>query len=240
MKSQRAQVTLFVILGIVIVGAVAYFTAIKPALENFGLSDEAKLVKATIQSCLDADGKDAIEVVSLQGGYAQLPDSYTRESILEIGNWYENGNDVSPSLTDIGSEISLFVDVLMEYCANFSQLNAEITTEQPETSAIIKDKEIVLTTIYPIKIVQDNKTYNLKQFIAKFPVTLKKSYTIAREIVDVQQKDKTCLTCLSDIGSKYDVFIESAKNNLSYVYTITDENQELLKPYKFKFAVKLE
>jgi len=66
-SNKKAQVTIFIIIAIVIVGAALLFYFLIPKTETEVVFDETN-PQAYIQTCIEDKIKDTIEIISLQGG----------------------------------------------------------------------------------------------------------------------------------------------------------------------------
>ncbi|MEA3378464.1 MAG: hypothetical protein U9Q69_02375, partial [Nanoarchaeota archaeon] len=73
MDKKRGQVTIFVILGIVIVALIVLFLAFRkdilPPSSQSGINSEMRAAKKMIENCLEASADDHIRTIGIQGGY---------------------------------------------------------------------------------------------------------------------------------------------------------------------------
>ncbi|MFC1733401.1 hypothetical protein ACFL6I_24135 [candidate division KSB1 bacterium] len=77
MSFKRGQITLFIIIGVVILSALGLFLYLRGQVaeeEEFVPADIAP-IKVFVDKCLEETAKDAILVVSLQGGYYLAPEN---------------------------------------------------------------------------------------------------------------------------------------------------------------------
>ncbi len=84
MKRKKAQITLFIIIGLVIVGAVAflYYFITTPRIEKKELDTTA--IEEYVTSCLDKTAKQALIKLGEQGGYLFVQDMPKSKRIGEI------------------------------------------------------------------------------------------------------------------------------------------------------------
>ena len=75
-NSQKSQITVFIIIGIIILFAVALLfyvksstSKIRPPVEKLEVSDEAKPVQTYITDCLHTISKNALIQIGSAGGY---------------------------------------------------------------------------------------------------------------------------------------------------------------------------
>jgi hypothetical protein len=119
---KRGQVTVFIILGIVIIALIGMLFFFRGDLiesifegETSGLFTSADIepVKDVVQGCVEITLMDAIEHVSNQGGYNSpvLSDSYSRDSygVPVVYAWTCNAGTRLPSLDALGTQLNLYM-----------------------------------------------------------------------------------------------------------------------------------
>lgn len=246
-KSKKGQVTLFVVIAIMLVAAVATILYLRDeALEKkgFAVPSQIRAIRSHIGSCIEETGKIVLEGVSSQGGYA-YPENFVIFRFWYVPYWYD-GKDISPSLAEIEGSLSEAMEELLPYCVHFEQFqDVEIAEEKPKARTIIKQDYVRLTVDYPITATsKDGSVYALKEeYTANFPVRLGEIYEMTRDIVNKQEEDpdNLCMDCLADAGFENNLKIElKFYENKSLITTIIDEKSELNGlPYKFTFASKI-
>ncbi len=151
--SSKGQVTLFIILGIVIVASLVLVYVFRAEVlksewererEKAALvPPQALLVKNHIDSCVKQTGEDAVELIGSQAGYVEIPpdlilrsaaNPFSNSLILgggaEVPYWfYQNaaGNlkQQVPSLRDMKLAIEKYVDEHVEECIDFDQFGEQ-------------------------------------------------------------------------------------------------------------------
>lgn len=105
MKSKRAQITVFVILGLIIIITVSllfYFKnstiKIKPPVENLEVTDDVKPIQTYVIECLKSVSKEALFKIGQNGGYINItqlkisPHPYDSDALLfepqTLPYWY--------------------------------------------------------------------------------------------------------------------------------------------------------
>lgn len=94
---KKGQVTIFIIIGLVIIGTVGGVLIVKSIIDKRGLESQEREVtllpqkvrpiKASIDSCIEQISKDAIKIIGLQGGYITLPeDEYQTSAFNSFSN----------------------------------------------------------------------------------------------------------------------------------------------------------
>lgn len=247
---KRGQVTVFVIIAILIVVAallMMYWNDISDAL-NLGYPAQAQPVHDEIQNCVTQTAKDAIQIISMQGGYVS-PASFYVQTPYRVAYWLNKSGDVSPSLNTVARELEWVMNYLLPACVysiNFSKYSIENFTDGLVSSrAAIGDEVVVFDVTYSISIDIADKSYTFRRFSDRENVRLGKIYKIARQIVSQQLKDggEICMSCISDISFQNDIFIQlDSLQGESIVPNIIDNKSEIFKPenYTFSFAMKIK
>ena len=247
--NKRGQITLFIILGLVIIiilGIIFYFKSIIFSNSNqekySSISPQIKTVGDFINNCVKIIGEEGIAYTGQQSGYYKLPEKSTENNIA----YYLDERKLIPPLSAIENSISSYVNENLDLCIkNFSDLKGfKFKTKKVSTRTSIKDKAVILNVNYPVEVIRAKSEYQLSEFKLSIPVRLGIIYNVSSNIIDEQLKDKNniCLTCLVNIGNGNDLKINLANyENDTIIFTILDEKSKLNnQPYGFNFAVKYE
>jgi hypothetical protein len=206
-KKKRGQVTLFIVIGIIIL--LTYFTLSYYKRESIPetelIQPELIPVQQYVQSCTKTIAREAIDIIGLNGGYISFPhwiqnnpNSYLQLSpIQEFKNpyWWYDGEDAIPPLDFIAKQIEDYTKAGIADCIdNFSAFHEQYEIIELETFNVIAEigeEDVTVKTIYPIEI-KDKFNTTLAQ-LQKFPVTisirLKKTYELAKTIMERENKD---------------------------------------------------
>ena len=115
--AKKAQITLFIILGIVILLAVVLFILFRQEIISIRPGELIPTEKGKLQNfitaCLEQSGGEALTLVGLQGGYIELPASISRDAnahvrlspSLAIPYWAEGSTVRVPPLATIQAQI---------------------------------------------------------------------------------------------------------------------------------------
>jgi len=145
---KRGQITLFVIIGIVIVSGVLIGVVYKDKVSDF-LGDleiikgrvpiEAKSVQDFVTGCIEVVSKEGLDIIGSQGGYYELPgDTIARGSAnifsnkleyirgFETAYWfYQKDNEIDvmeiPSIETVEKELGKYVKENLMECVDFSE-----------------------------------------------------------------------------------------------------------------------
>lgn len=145
---KRGQITLFVILGIIVLGLVGTVVYVKgnilksewekQAQKSTDVPVKAKPVKIFIDSCIETTAEQAITLVASQGGYIRFPETnYVRTEADPFSNsislfsgggtripyWYLQTADnkpksYMPTLPQVENEISRYIELNLKECFN--------------------------------------------------------------------------------------------------------------------------
>ena len=141
---KRAQVTLFIILGIVILAVVAFLLYLNGILTEANLKKltektqavplQAQPVKQYITSCVEETAKEGITLLGLQGGYINPPEDPLPRSIInpfsssleffsgyEVPYWfYESSNGIQktqiPTLQNMEQDLEIYMNEQLPHC----------------------------------------------------------------------------------------------------------------------------
>ena len=213
---KRGQVSLFIIIGLVLVISIALFIFVKEKTTIFSPETiapaEIKPIKQFTETCIIDLANDAAFLLMTQGGYLNpqdvFPDfDYQKDSHIDIGfkvpMWYYRGENRIPSYTLMEQQLSSFVTERMLACLNNYDVFKEeydIAVLAPlQTSAVISDNDISVTVTYPLEITDKmkNKVTNWEKFNAKVDSSLGKLYRLAFNIMTLEN-NRAFLESLTD------------------------------------------
>lgn len=244
----RGQLTIFIIIGILIVALVVGFFLIRNNKDDQQIGLQTDSITDFVQNCLEDTGKYSLYLVGLHGGYYISPE----ESTLFGVPYYSYENKINfPSKDKIESEISELVEDLLPACTDEFKSFSDFDIDEGEikVNTTIKEDYVFIQIEYPIRVIKGEETYLLKEFNTEIPVRLSILHDASKLILDYQIENpgKICLSCLSNFQNENNIQINMQSFNESIVYEIVDKdstlelnNQSDFEPenYKFKFAVK--
>ncbi len=179
LKNKRGQVTLFIIIAIVIVGAALTIIFI-PKGQVTAIPSKLQPVETSYLNCIQEKTQDAIILAETQGGYISLPEFEQGSQYKQFTNYYNflgtaipywyyvSGNNIQkeqvPSKEIIQQQISNYVKEKISECEDFSDFesggfNIEVSETNPSVKTIINNNEVEITVSKPITIsFQDAKS----------------------------------------------------------------------------------
>lgn len=191
----KGQVTIFIIIGLVLVLAIGIVLVVQkdsiPELQS--VPSNAQPVADYVTACIDQVGKDALTIIGLQGGYISLPAVIDRnpnahlrndpQGIVKTPFWYYEGEDRTPPINFMEREIASYLKTNLPACIN----NFEAFSEQAVVSqkgdlipvVQIADKQVIATVKWPIEVSRAGQVIPLSEFSRAFPVRLKEMWSLA-------------------------------------------------------------
>ncbi|MBI4016413.1 MAG: hypothetical protein HY363_01845 [Candidatus Aenigmarchaeota archaeon] len=202
---RRAQLTVFVIVGLVIMlsAAIILYYASKriPIEEVLLVPTEAKPVHDFVTNCIDIVAKEAVERLGTQGGYinlpgiiAKTPSSYIpvdSSAVFKTPLWYYEGEDRTPSIQDIEQDISAYVTAQLRTCTKgFTSHQQFSVAEQANitTATTLTEEDVRIKVIWPLLLTKGQTTTSIKDFAVKEQVKLKKIWKTAKAIMNSENK----------------------------------------------------
>lgn len=235
--TKKGQVTIFVILAILIVGAVvAFFLLRKPAAAESSSLDTGAVV-SYVDNCIKSTGIDGIYFVGENGGYYNVP---SLSALGGIPYYYSNGTLLLPSLSLIENSISSYVDNSLDFCAgNFSSFpEFNISSGNVSTETKISEGGVVLNVDYPVTIRKGNSSKIITNFDnIQIPMRVLTVYNVSSQIINSSAGGNgLCLSCIYNLGNENNVTIGMTAINEGTFFDITD-NESNLKgaPLDWKF-----
>lgn len=199
----RGQITVFIILGIVLllgVATVVYFTSQQVVFrEGVVIDKEAQPVYDYVASCLASIAEEGIVLQGMQGGYLSLPSSIERapasyvpmdnRGIVKVPLWvFERENRV-PSLAQMETELGAYVRDNLDACLNkFSAFTYPVVSNTtPRVSATIGD-QVVIRAAYPVEIRRPERTVIVNEFVSTVDVRFKEAYDLAVKTIEKENE----------------------------------------------------
>ena len=208
-RGRKGQITLFIIIGILIVIAAALVLYLKEQDIIFRpapsvVPDETVPLQDFVEICIGNVGKDAANLVGTTGGYINIPDeiannpsSYIPISPLERGKipyWYYQGENRIPPLEFIEDEMELYITENLKECIldlgpfqtqyNINELG-DISTEVVST-----EEGITIEVDYPIEITDKlgKKIISFDKFSTNVGYRLKRVHELAVKIMEAEEQ----------------------------------------------------
>ena len=228
MVSKKSQVTVFVILGIVLVGGLLVFFLARDSGKIDVVSPEVEPVYNFVLKCLDKVSNDAVYEVMNTGGYYDLPELVTDN---HVAYYYYEERSYVPSKEDIEMELESYMNDLLPLCIkNFEELpDYEVDSGEVDSEVEIEDDRVEFEVSYRLSIKKGENSYSFERFGYVVQIRLGLIIEAVREMIDLQLEtpDDICLNCLTDVMNKYDLEMDlyEYKDDAIIFYVLDKENE---------------
>ncbi len=203
-NSKRAQVTIFIIIGIVIVVSVALFFIIRGNISTtVNVPAEFQPAYNTFLSCIENNAQTGISVLESQGGYIYLPafvpgSTYQPFSsdLMFLGNpipywYYVSGNNIekeqAPNETFMQDQLAQFIDGKIRSCDLSAYSGIGIQMGDPQASVTINPDSVKVNLNMDLTFTKGNQTYTAKSHQATVSSELGNLFQSAMKIYDYEQ-----------------------------------------------------
>lgn len=230
MKQKRGQVTIFIVLGLILLlsaGIFLYYASESAEeIEEIPETIDARSLTEYTEACLEAVGEEVITKVALQGGMYE-PVYYKIYKNTSIEYWcYGEGTqqcvNAVMSTEEIADQILYGIREEIQSCLNFQTFEQQgytITKGIFEGAATIIDDAVEVQITYPLKVVKDKETTTVENFDAKIAVPLGELESIARMIINKESTEGSFDTT-SYMINHTSVQITRAKSYPATIYKI--------------------
>lgn len=204
MSRSKGQVTLFIIIGLVIILTVALVlyitreTAYEPIKRIPGVPEHVQPVYDYVATCLDSISKEGIALLGAQGGYITIPAIIDKtpssfvpndpNGVSKVPLWFFEGEDRTPSLDFMKSELSRYVRDRMPSCINnftsFPQYQISQGTMIPIVT--FTSSSVIVELDWPLQIDGVDRSTKLDRFVVEEPVRLKEMWLLAESIMKTE------------------------------------------------------
>jgi len=221
---KKAQITMFVVLGIFIVGMILFvffysgevnevikkkkFVSAQKALED------QKQVKEEVEACLKLTTKNVLRKVFLQGGYYVLRDLVSIEG-YDVPLYLDNGKENVPDKQEVAQEVAYGIKTEILDCV-------EQTVENVKVGKDI-DVDVELGTSVDVQLylpltIEGDTSSRLVKFNAKIKTNLLRVY---EDAVGLYQEVKG----LTDQGPLSEIAIIASEKDYDVIYDVVDDTQ---------------
>ncbi|VVB82787.1 Uncharacterised protein [uncultured archaeon] len=206
-KNKKAQVTIFIIIGIIIVAAVAVFLVVRSNLAVGNIPANIQPVYNNFLSCLEDNAKTGISILESRGGYIELPKFEPGNSFMPFssqlnffGNsipywYYVSGNNIQkeqvPSQQSMEKSLANFINdriMTCDYSSYYSQ-GFEITQDEPTASVSIKNNNVDVSVNMNMKISFGNDTSLIQNHKVSIASDLGALYNSAKIIYSKEKSE---------------------------------------------------
>ncbi len=206
--NKKAQITLFIIIGLVLLltfGLVIYVTTKKVTqpVEELIVPDDVRSIYDYIATCLSETSREALGILGQQGGYIYIPDSIAKTptsyipldsfNFFKLPYWYYEGEDRTPSVNRMQSEVSKYIKENFGKCIDFSSLEEMYSISErnnAEIETLFTEQEVIVKLEWPLEVETSEKTTTISEFLVRHPVKVKKMWELASAVMEYENQYK--------------------------------------------------
>jgi hypothetical protein len=175
--NDRGQVTIFIILGIVIVvGAILFFVFRESLFSQGNIPKDIQPAYDTFLSCIEESTLLGVEVLESQGGRIELPNFEAGSTYMPFSNmlnflgnpipywYYVSGNNIEkefiPTTNSMENELAIFIEQKIKQCKldNFYKQGFQFYMGEPNADVSITQNSVEVNLRMPLSIDFANDT----------------------------------------------------------------------------------
>ena len=237
---KRGQITIFIIVGLLIVLMVGIILYLNRGGIQATLPPQTQPIHDYIQGCLSQAATDAVFKLGSQGGHLISLNHSIQSPSGNIGYGYDGG-DVLPTIPEMQDDLKLGIILQMNSCdlTLFEQQGWNITKGDISADVAITDTDVLVKLFWNLRVEQPGISVSLQSFITNVKAPLIEDYATAKAIVKktIDNPRQLDQTFLSTTGKDITVFPADTE---TLVYAIHDDRLTRNgQPFAFVFGAKL-
>ena len=246
--SKRGQVTVFIIVGVVVL--FTFFAIIKFAsdkeiisLQKTLLGAELEPVRVYAQSCFELATQKGLEKWGQRGGYYQTPPVYTYyfSTLIPVPVYFDREKIHLPTEEMITSELNRFIADEINQSCSFLYLEQQgygFELGTLRVSSQITDFNVDVDISYPIAVTKDVKSSVLQDFTVSLVAPVRGMYVLASTVsLDQVDNDGLCISCMVELSEKYNVEVTEISNVETGTTVLQIKDSSSDNPLLFQFAL---
>ena len=205
---KRGQITIFIILGIIIVGGILIYFLFRGSMGIDGVSTEFEPVYDLYLSCLEDTASQGVSLLGEQAGYIEPPEfepgsaySPTSSQLDFLGQgvpyWlYVSGNNILreqvPSKEDMEGQLEKYIEERVDFCdfSVFEQSGYDIFIDpEARVDVTINELEVDINLDNKVTIFKENSSVEIDDHRISLDSKLGKYYSLAREVYDYELEE---------------------------------------------------
>jgi len=250
---KKGQITILIIISVIIVAAVLSTAFVitqnkkaelsKKFFSQLNIKPDLDSIKYEIIECSKETSLNAIDKIGIQGGYYKKHNKYLDFKSFFIPYYYYENNYYQTNQLTTERELSYYIDENLEKCLEkIDYSDYRISYKIPRTETRIENKQISFKINQEFKIERENNfiTFKLSDYPQKIPSELKAIIILADYITESHKQDPAmyCVSCLSDIAEKDNLFVDILNFRENEMLVIISENHTSSEIYSFEFLNK--
>jgi len=206
-QSHKGQVTIFIILAIIILGAVITFFVIRQNLVIQTIPESIQPVYTSFLSCIEDKTSVGIDLLESQAGYIELPNFEPGSAYMPFSSqlnflgspipyWsYVSGNNIQkeqvPTQQEMQTSLATFLNSKIREC-NFETYYTdgfEINLGEPKTTITIKNNDVAVNLNMDFQVTKGEDTVLVQNHQATVKSNLGALYASAKTVYEKEQKE---------------------------------------------------
>lgn len=240
--SKKAQITTFIILGIVVLISVSLLMVLKETSKPINIEKPLEIaadlqpIYSHLERCLYQTSVDGLQLIGLQGGFVNPPPDSLATEYAKIAYGYKEGKDVLVTKRKMELEAERYVAGNIDDCFNSVDfLGFTFDGEVNQVDVIIEDYVTFVELDYPLIAKKDGFSGKLPRTNVKIPIKLGRLHNISRQIVEkeVEDPDWIDLTWLYSQDMAIDIM---PYNGSIILFSIGDNESTGIESSRFLFV----
>ena len=250
LKNKKGQITIFIIVGIVLVSAILLFFVFNKQVSIGTTEKTEENPELFLESCIEDKVKEAIEFISLRGGYVNnklnINFKFEDEIAYNIsylcynqGSYLPCVNQKPTFMNDLRGEIKKYILSDVEDCFNgikssFAKEGYEVGVEYNDFEVEIIPKRVIVQTDSKITLEKSGESTKQEDFKVEVSSRLYEISFIIQELVN--QEARFCYSeNLGIMLTSPELIIDKFKTGEStIIYTVDHKESK----EKFRFAIR--
>jgi len=254
--AERGQVSIFIILGLVIIlssSLIFYLNSMKSreTKSEVETSYETSLdiipIKNYVESCIQMVGEEGIQLIGRQGGYFNKSLYPIRDLGQAFPYYFYEDKSLMPTKQTVQEELSKYVDNNLFNCLNnfsiFKQQGVNVKHNGVRTETLISQNKIIFLVFYPLVVTKQKTETQISEFSAQVEnVRLHKIYDVIQNLIlkHIRNSHSICLSCILEYAdiNEFDIYLDHLDN--SRIQFIIQDNKTILngEPFEYIFINK--
>ncbi len=217
MANVKSQVTVFIIIGIVVLLVVLFGSIVVKLVseEKINGQYDTEPIKNFVESCIEKTGRNAISFTALRGGYYNTPNPKELYSSVRIPLYWEVNESKVPDRETVENEVFLYIKENLPGCledfADFDEYGFQLDAGEINGNVIIAEEKTSFELDYPLTISRENYVFHSDEFFAKTDIGYYKIYQLAEKIIQEQKKnpDSFPVGFVTDLAFENDFIFET-------------------------------
>jgi len=247
---KRGQISLFIIIGIILVLFVGILLVInyrgdERPVDVVNEIFDIDAIKSNVRFCIERSANQALYLSGLQGGYTDISSAHSHINIppYDIAFGYDS-TDVMISEDGMKEQISDYTKQEMEICLDdfhiFKMQGYEITDKPIDIDINFSEQGVKMIIEYPIIIIRGTSKHEFQPINVFFPVRIKGIFDASHQIIDkIETQGSPNILDITFFDSfNYDINVTPLTTG-EVLYTLVDDNTNLYdRPFQFWFAAR--